>query len=176
MQPLKPYFLGQKGAPATLLTTYQKCFGQADIDEVGLDLLPPLVLRDDGQLLDRRVLQGRRGRVAWEFLTEHLQIDLDRLWVSVFAAIPSSGSARTGGDRGLGEGRPAARSDRRAAAIENFWQAGDTGPCGPCSERCTTTAARSSAASGLRSRPCVRALPRVLEPRLHGVRPRRRRC
>ena len=73
--------------------------------------------------------------LAWEFLNEHLELDLDRLWVSVF-----------GGDPGLGLGE-----DEVAIAAwekvgfprerivglprsENFWQAGETGPCGPCSE------------------------------------------
>ena len=73
--------------------------------------------------------------LAWEFLTEHLQIDLDRLWVSVFAGDPELGLGEDEVAIGAWEkGRPAAGSDRRTAALENFWQAGDTGPCRPCSE------------------------------------------
>ena len=119
MQPLKPYFLGQSARDAA-----------HDLPEVlpgnrhrrgRPRRLPPLVLRGDGQLLDRRVLQGRRGGARWEFLTEHLKIDLERLWVSVFAGDP---------ELGLGEdevaiaawekvGQPRDR-DRRVRS-ENFW-------------------------------------------------------
>jgi alanyl-tRNA synthetase len=73
--------------------------------------------------------------LAWEFLFEQLRIDRDRLWVSVF-----------GGDTGLGLGEDEVAIEAwvkvgmprdRIVGLprsENFWQAGETGPCGPCSE------------------------------------------
>ena len=118
-----------------------------------------------------------RGRLAWEFLFERLKIDEDRLWVSVF-----------GGDAGLGLGEDEVAIEawvkvglprERIVGLpraENFWQAGEIGPCGPCSEMYCTTAARSSRAAARRAaRAALRALSGVLEPRVHGVRPPRGR-
>ncbi|HET9673810.1 MAG TPA: alanine--tRNA ligase, partial [Gaiellaceae bacterium] len=72
---------------------------------------------------------------AWEFVTEHLRFPVDPLWASVFAGDPElelgedevaiAGWERVGIPRERIIGFPRA---------ENFWQAADTGPCGPCSE------------------------------------------
>jgi alanyl-tRNA synthetase len=135
MQPLKPYFLGQKEAPATLLTTYQKCFRATDIDEVGLDGYHLSFFEMMGNFSIGEYFKEGAVELAWEFLTEHLKIDLDRLWVSVFAGDP---------ELGLGEDEVAIAAWEKVGQprerivglprTENFWQAGDTGPCGPCSE------------------------------------------
>ena len=135
MQPLKPYFLGQKEAPATLLTTYQKCFRATDIDEVGLDGYHLSFFEMMGNFSIGEYFKEGAVELAWEFLTEHLKIDLERLWVSVFAGDP---------ELGLGEDEVAIAAWEKVGQprdrivglprSENFWQAGDTGPCGPCSE------------------------------------------
>jgi alanyl-tRNA synthetase len=135
MQPLKPYFLGQTEPPATLLTTYQKVFRATDIDEVGVDGYHLSFFEMMGNFSIGEYFKEGAVELAWEFLTEHLKIDLDKLWVSVFAGDP---------ELGLGEDEVAIRAweqvgmpRERIAGLprtENFWQAGDTGPCGPCSE------------------------------------------
>ena len=116
--------------------------------------------------------------LAWEFATERLGL----------RAGDASGRRSSPGDPelGLGEDEVAVAGWLRVGIprerivglprAENFWQAADTGPCGPCSELYLDRGdgARLRPArlrAGLRLRP----LPRVLEPRLHGVRPRRRR-
>jgi alanyl-tRNA synthetase len=135
MQPLKPYFLGEKEPPAALLTTYQKCFRATDIDEVGIDGYHLSFFEMMGNFSIGEYFKDGAVELAWEFLTEHLKIDLDRLWVSVFAGDP---------ELGLGEDKVAIAAweevglpRERIVGLprsENFWQAGDTGPCGPCSE------------------------------------------
>jgi alanyl-tRNA synthetase len=135
MQPLKPYFLGQKEPPATLLTTYQKCFRSTDIDEVGLDGYHLSFFEMMGNFSIGEYFKDGAVELAWEFMTVHLKIDLDRLWVSVFAGDP---------ELGLGEDEVAIAAWEKVGQprdrivglprSENFWQAGDTGPCGPCSE------------------------------------------
>jgi alanyl-tRNA synthetase len=135
MHPLKPYFLGQKEAPATLLTTHQKCFRATDIDEVGLDGYHLSFFEMMGNFSIGEYFKEGAVELAWEFLTKYLKIDLDLLWVSVFAGDP---------ELGLGEDEVAIAAWEKVGQprerivglprSENFWQAGDTGPCGPCSE------------------------------------------
>jgi alanyl-tRNA synthetase len=135
MQPLKPYFLGQKEPPSTLLTTFQKCFRATDIDEVGLDGYHLSFFEMMGNFSIGEYFKEGAVELAWEFLTEHLKVDLDRLWVSVFAGDP---------ELGLGEDEVAIEAwvkvgqprDRIVGLprSENFWQAGETGPAGACSE------------------------------------------
>src|SRR5918999_2510876 len=91
MQPLKPYMLGLEAPPAPRLTTVQKCFRTTDIDEVGLtarhlsffDMLGNFSLGDyfkDGAI-----------DFAWEFVLDHMALDRERLWASVFAGDPELG-------------------------------------------------------------------------------------
>ena len=146
MQPLKPYFLGQNAPPATLLTTYQKVFRTTDIDEVGLDGYHLSFFEMMGNFSIGEYFKEGAVERAWEFMRDHLDLDFDKLWVSVFAGDPGLG---LGEDEvrawlGLGEDEVAiaaweavGQPRERIVGLprtENFWQAGETGPCGPCSE------------------------------------------
>jgi alanyl-tRNA synthetase len=135
MQPLKPYFLGLKPPPGTLLTTYQKCFRTTDIDEVGLDGYHLSFFEMMGNFSIGEYFKDGAVELAWEFMFEQLRIDADRLWVSVFAGDPE---LRLGEDEvAISAWEKVGQPRDRIVGLprsENFWQAGDTGPCGPCSE------------------------------------------
>ena len=133
---------------------------------------PPHVLRDARQLLDRRLLQAGRGRVR-----------LGALAAMASASTPTTSGSRSSRATRSSASAPMRRRSRRGwrsacrasgssrcPRSENFWQAGPTGPCGPCSELYLDRGARVRQArrpAGRRER----ALPGVLEPRLHAVQP-----
>ena len=135
MQPLKPFFLGVKQPPSTLMVTFQKCFRTTDIDEVGLDGYHLSFFEMMGNFSVGEYFKEGAVELAWEFMRDHLELDFDKLWVSVFAGDPALG---------LGEDEVAITAweamgvpRERIVGLprsENFWQAGETGPCGPCSE------------------------------------------
>jgi len=135
MQPLKPYFLGLEDPPARLLTTVQKCFRTTDIDMVGLTARHLTFFEMLGNFSIGEYFKDGAADLAWEFVTEHMGLDPDLLWSTVFAGDP---------DLGLGEDAVAVAAWERIGIpperivrlprSENFWQAGPTGPCGPCSE------------------------------------------
>jgi alanyl-tRNA synthetase len=135
MQPLKPYFLGVKEPPAMLLTTYQKCFRATDIEEVGLDGYHLSFFEMMGNFSIGEYFKEGAVELAWEFLFEHLKIDDERLWVSVFGgdAVLGLGEDEVAIDAWVKVGMPRERIVGLPRS-ENFWQAGETGPCGPCSE------------------------------------------
>ena len=91
MQPLKPYFLGLKEPPATLLTAPQKCFRTTDIDDVGLDGYHLSFFEMMGNFSIGEYFKEGAVELAWEFMRDHLKLDFDKLWVSVFAGDPNLG-------------------------------------------------------------------------------------
>jgi alanyl-tRNA synthetase len=135
MQPLMPFFLGREEPPASLLTTVQKCFRTPDIDEVGLDGHHLTFYEMLGNFSFGQYFKDGAIDLAWEFLTEHLKIDTDRVWPSVFAGDP---------ELKLGEDEVAIAAWERVGIpreritplprSENFWSVGGPGPCGPDSE------------------------------------------
>jgi alanyl-tRNA synthetase len=135
MQPLMPYFLGREQPPAPLLTTVQKSFRTQDIDEVGLDGYHLTFFEMLGNFSFGQYFKEGAIEYAWEFLTEHLRLDMDRLWVSVFAGDPELGLGEDEEAIRLWEriGQPPERIVRLPAS-ENFWSVGGPGPCGPDSE------------------------------------------
>jgi alanyl-tRNA synthetase len=135
MQPLKPYFRGTRQPPAPLLTTYQKCFRTTDIDEVGLDGFHLSFFEMLGNFSIGEYFKEGAVELAWEFITEHLRLDLDKLWISVFAGDPilELGEDEVAIAAWEKVGVPAERIVGLPRS-ENFWQAGETGPSGPCSE------------------------------------------
>ena len=103
--------------------------------------------------------------LAWEFVTEVLGLDPERLWVTVHTTDDEAEAIW----RDV-VGVPAERIQRLDE--DNFWQMADTGPCGPCSEIFWDMGPELR--RGGRPRPRRRgALRRDLEPRVHAVRPAR---
>ena len=140
MQPLKPYFSGQKTPPAPRFTTVQKCLRaggkDSDLEKVGLNARSASMFEMLGNFSFGDYFKDGAVDFAWEFVTEHLKLDPDRIWATVFAGdpvreIPEDEVAIAAW---LRKGVP---RERIVSFVlpENFWgPAGDTGPCGPCSE------------------------------------------
>ena len=135
MQPLMPFFLGLENPPAPLLTTVQKVFRTPDIDEVGLDTFHLTFFEMLGNFSFGQYFKEGAIDLAWEFIFEHMKLDPDRIWCTVFAGDP---------ELGLGEdevaiahwerkGMPPERITR-LPRVDNFWSVGGPGPCGPDSE------------------------------------------
>src|SRR5437660_9269910 len=88
MQPLMPFFLGREQPPAPLLTTVQKVFRTPDIDEVGLDTYHLTFFEMLGNFSFGQYFKDGAIEFAWEFMFDRMKLDLDRIWVSVFAGDP----------------------------------------------------------------------------------------
>lgn len=131
MQPLIPYLMGQPHPYGTRLTDYQKCIRTNDLDNIGdtyhhtfFEMLGNWSLGD----------YFKKEAITWsfEFLTQVLNIPVERLAVTVFAGNDSIPFDQESHDLWLSLGIP---EERIARTVEdNFWIAGETGPCGTDSE------------------------------------------
>jgi alanyl-tRNA synthetase len=135
MQPQMPYFLGREAPPAPLTTTCQKCFRTPDIDEVGLDGSHLTFFEMLGNFSFGQYFKEGAIELATEFVTEHLKLPWDRLWVSVHAGDPELklGPDQVAIDLWEKIGMPAERITPLPSS-DNFWSVGGPGPCGPDSE------------------------------------------
>ncbi len=131
MQPLIPYLMGQPHPYGTRLCDYQKCVRTNDLDSVGdvthhtfFEMLGNWSLGD----------YFKQESISWsfEFLTVDLKIPKERLAVTVFAGNDTIPFDQESYDKWLSLGIP---SSRIAKTVEdNFWIAGESGPCGPDTE------------------------------------------
>src|SRR5690242_1756613 len=135
MQPQMPFFLGQEPPPAPLTTTAQKVFRTVDIDVVGLDTYHLTFFEMMGNFSFGQYFKEGAVEYATEFIKERLQLDWDRIWVSVHAGDPELGLGPDEVAIDLWEkiGMPPERIVRLPSS-ENFWSVGGPGPCGPDSE------------------------------------------
>ncbi|PPD58136.1 alanine--tRNA ligase [Dehalogenimonas etheniformans] len=127
MVQFKPYFLGKEKPPASRLTTCQKCFRTTDIDSVGdashLTFFEMLGNFSIGDYFKKEAID-----FAWEFVTQRLKIPADRLWTTVY--LDDDEAVKFWQAKGVQDNRIV-----RLGEKDNFWgPAGDSGPCGPCSE------------------------------------------
>ncbi len=127
MAPLKPYFTGQEVPPRKRVTTCQKCIRTGDIDNVGKDGRHATFFEMLGNFSFGDYFKHEAIRWTWEFLTEVVGLEADRLYPSVYL---DDDEAYTIWNEEIGV--PAERI-YKFGKEDNFWEHG-AGPCGPCTE------------------------------------------
>lgn len=125
MAPLKPYFTGKLVPPSYRVTTSQKCIRTGDIDNVGRTARHHTFFEMLGNFSFGDYFKKEAITWAWEFLTEVLELDTNKLYVTVY---PEDEEAYDIWHNIVG------LADERIFKLEdNFWEIGE-GPCGPDSE------------------------------------------
>ena len=133
MAPLKPYFTGQEIPPRRRVTTCQKCVRTGDIENVGKTARHLTFFEMLGNFSFGDYFKHEAIAWSWEFLTQVLGLEEDRLYPSIY------GEDEEAFDIWTKEiGVPADRitrfyRDPETGECDNFWEHG-AGPCGPCSE------------------------------------------
>ena len=131
MMPLIPYLMGQKHPYGTRLCDYQKCVRTNDLESVG-DVTHHTFFEMLGNWSLGDYFKQESIEWSFEFLTKHLNIPVERLAVTVFAGNELIPFDQESHDKWLSLGIP---EERIARTVEdNFWIAGETGPCGPDTE------------------------------------------
>ncbi|MAO41086.1 MAG: alanine--tRNA ligase [Pseudohongiella sp.] len=132
MVQFKDLFLGSEVRSYTRAVSSQRCVRAGgkhnDLENVGYTARHHTFFEMLGNFSFGDYFKEDAIRYAWEFLTESLQLPRDKLWVTVFQDDDEAAEIWTSKI-----GVPADRVVRLGEA-SNFWQMGDTGPCGPCSE------------------------------------------
>lgn len=138
MNQFKDIFLGNSPVKYPRIANTQKCLRVSgkhnDLEEVGHDTYHHTMFEMLGNWSFGNYFKREAIEWAWEFLTKEVKIDVDRIYVTIF-----------GGDEGdnLAADMEAynywlshIKEDRilRGSKKDNFWEMGDSGPCGPCSE------------------------------------------
>ena len=127
MAPLKPYFTGQEIPPRRRVTTCQKCIRTGDIENVGKTARHGTFFEMLGNFSFGDYFKNEAIEWSWEFLTEVVGLDPDRLYPSVYV---DDDEAFEIWNKKMGI--PAERIFKFGKE-DNFWEHG-SGPCGPCSE------------------------------------------
>ena len=127
MAPLKPYFTGQEIPPRRRVTTCQKCIRTGDIENVGKTARHGTFFEMLGNFSFGDYFKTEAIHWSWEFLTEVVGLDPDRLYPSVYE---DDDEAFKIWEKEIGI---APERITRLGKEDNFWEHG-AGPCGPCSE------------------------------------------
>lgn len=127
MAPLKPYFTGQEIPPRKRVTTCQKCIRTGDIENVGKTARHGTFFEMLGNFSFGDYFKDEAIHWTWEFLTEVVGLDKDRLYPSVYE---NDDEAFEIWEKKIGI---APERIFRFGKEDNFWEHG-AGPCGPCSE------------------------------------------
>ena len=131
MNQFLPYILGEESPPAPRATSVQKCVRirgkHDDIANIGVTWGHLTFFEMLGNFSFGDYFKEGAIPFAWQLLTEVLALDADRLWVTVHES--DDEGAQVWRDA---IGLPPERIQRMGA--DNFWEMGETGPCGPCSE------------------------------------------
>lgn len=138
MNQFKDVFLGNKVAKQSRVVDTQKCLRVSgkhnDLEEVGVDTYHHTMFEMLGNWSFGDFFKDEMIPWAWEFLTEEIGLSKDRLYVTIFQGDEEDG---------LGEDTDAynawakilpAEKILKAGKKDNFWEMGEVGPCGPCSE------------------------------------------
>jgi alanyl-tRNA synthetase len=138
MNQFKEYFLGNKPAPYPRIADTQKCLRVSgkhnDLEEVGVDTYHHTMFEMLGNWSFGDYFKNEAIEWSWELLTEVFQIPIDRLYVTVFEGdekegLPPSKIALVKWKSLIAEDHIVFGNKK-----DNFWEMGDVGPCGPCTE------------------------------------------
>lgn len=138
MNQFKDYFLGNKKAPNTRVADTQKCLRVSgkhnDLEEVGVDTYHHTMFEMLGNWSFGDYFKKEAIAWSWELLTEVYKLDKTRLYVTIFEGDPKENLAKD--EEAYNEWKKWVDESHILTGNkkDNFWEMGDTGPCGPCSE------------------------------------------
>ncbi|MBN8720022.1 MAG: alanine--tRNA ligase [Sediminibacterium magnilacihabitans] len=138
MNQFKDFFLGNKKPVSPRVADTQKCLRVSgkhnDLEEVGVDTYHHTMFEMLGNWSFGDYFKKEAIAWSWELLTEIYKIDKDRLYVTVFEGDAQEGLPKD--DEAFAEWEKHIAPERILLGNkkDNFWEMGDTGPCGPCSE------------------------------------------
>ena len=138
MNQFKNIILGNDPIVYPRVADSQKCLRVSgkhnDLEEVGHDTYHHTMFEMLGNWSFGDYFKAEAIAWAWEYLTEVLKLDKNRLYVTVFEGAPSEGLTRDEEAAAMWEKYIAKDRIINGNKKDNFWEMGDTGPCGPCSE------------------------------------------
>ena len=138
MNQFKNIILGNDPIKYPRVADAQKCLRVSgkhnDLEEVGHDTYHHTMFEMLGNWSFGDYFKKEAIAWAWEYLTEVLKLDKDRLYVTVFEGAPAEGLQRDDEAAGIWEQYIDKNRIINGNKHDNFWEMGDTGPCGPCSE------------------------------------------
>ena len=138
MNQFKDYFLGNKEPQSRRIADTQKCLRVSgkhnDLEEVGVDTYHHTMFEMLGNWSFGDYFKTEAIAWSWELLTEVYKLDKDRLYVTIFEGDEKEGLPRD--TEAYNEWKKVIAEDRILLGNkkDNFWEMGDTGPCGPCTE------------------------------------------
>lgn len=138
MNQFKDVILGNAPVKYARVADSQKCLRVSgkhnDLEEVGHDTYHHTMFEMLGNWSFGDYFKKEAIAWAWEYLTEVIKLDKDRLYVTVFEGSPAEGLSRDDEAAGYWEQYLPKSRIINGNKNDNFWEMGETGPCGPCSE------------------------------------------
>ena len=138
MNQFKDVFLGNNPRKAPRVCDIQKCLRVSgkhnDLEEVGRDTYHHTMFEMMGNWSFGDYFKKEAIAWGWEFLTEVMKIDKDKLYVTVFGGDEKDGMAPDNEAYGFWKEHVDESRIIYGSKKDNFWEMGETGPCGPCSE------------------------------------------
>jgi len=138
MNQFKDWFLGNEPVKWNRVADTQKCLRVSgkhnDLEEVGLDTYHHTMFEMLGNWSFGDYFKKDAIDWAWEFLVERMGIDSSRLYATVFEGSQDDNQKRDNEAAGYWEQYLPVERILNGSKKDNFWEMGDTGPCGPCSE------------------------------------------